>query len=151
MIMKKLLLVGLITTLFGGTICRAEISTEKRAEIEKMLHLTGMEKLMDQTKFQMIAGLKAQIKDVPESFWEKFGQKMNTHELLEKLMPVYDKYYTIDDLKAVNAFYESPAGQKVLKSLPQIMEESMKIGQEWGEKIGRQAIEEARKEEKKTE
>ena len=29
---------------------------------------------------------------------------MDTHELLEMLIPLYDKYYTTEDLKAVNAF-----------------------------------------------
>ena len=60
--------------------------------------------------------------------------------------PLYDKYYTLDDLKAINAFYASPTGQKVLTSLPQIMQESMKIGQEWGAKIGAQAEEEIKQE-----
>lgn len=62
------------------------------------------------------------------------------------LMSIYDKYYTVEDLKAINAFYESPSGQKVLSTLPQIMQESMKIGQEWGSKIGAQAAEEIKQE-----
>lgn len=111
-----------------------------------MLQLTGMEKLMVQMKTQMVSGLKTEMKQVPESFWEKFQQKMDTRELLEKIIPLYDKYYTMDDLKAVNAFYESPAGKKVLSTLPQIMQESVAIGQEWGAKIGRQAAEEVAKE-----
>jgi hypothetical protein len=49
----------------------------------------------------------------------------------------------------VNAFYESPTGQKILSTLPQVMAESMKIGQEWGEKIGREAAEEIQAELKK--
>lgn len=113
-----------------------------------MLQLTGMEKMMNQMKGQMISGLKAQIKQVPDGFWEKFSQKMDTRELIEKIIPLYDKYYTLEDLKAVNAFYASPAGQKVLSSLPQIMQESMKLGQEWGQKIGQQAAEEAQRESK---
>ena len=37
----------------------------------------------------------------------------------------------------MNVFYESPVGQKVLGTLPQITQESMKIGQKWGEDVGR--------------
>lgn len=147
--MKKLLLLAFITIFSWTSIAHAEISKEKRKEVEKMLRLTGMEKLMDQMKTQMISALKAQMKEVPEEFWKKFQEKMDTRELLEKLIPLYDKYYTIEDLKAVNAFYESSAGQKVLSSLPQIMQESMKVGQEWGAKIGKQAAEEAEQELKK--
>jgi hypothetical protein len=120
----------------------AEIAATKRAEIDKMLRLTGMEKLMDQMKTQMLDGLKSSMPDAPAGFWEKFSAKMDTRELLEKIIPIYDQYYTIEDLRAVNAFYSSPAGQKVLSSLPQVMQASMKAGQEWGEKIGQEAAEE---------
>jgi hypothetical protein len=146
--MKKLVLLAVVAIFSCISVAHAEISKDKRAEIERMLRLTGMEKLMDQMKSQMISGMKTQIKQVPAGFWEKFAQKMDTHELIEKIIPVYDKYYTLDDLKAVNAFYASPTGQKVLSNLPQIMKESMKIGQEWGQKIGQQAAEEARQEAK---
>jgi len=142
--MKHMLMIVLMIS--SISLAHAEIAKEKRVEIEKMLRLTGMEKLMDQMKAQMISGLRAQMTEVPEAFWQKFQQKMDTRELLEKIIPLYDKHYTIQDLKAVNAFYESPSGQKVLSALPQIMQESMKIGQEWGERIGKQAAEEAKQE-----
>lgn len=111
-----------------------------------MLRLTGMTKLVEQMKTQMISGLKTQIGALPEEYWTKLQKKMDTKELFEKMIPLYDKYYTTEDLKAVNAFYESPAGQKILSTLPLIMQESMKIGQEWGMKIGQQAAEEAKQE-----
>jgi uncharacterized protein len=114
-----------------------------------MLRLTGMERLVNQMKSQMIAAFQKQSPDVSPDFWDRFDKKMDMHELIEKIIPVYDKYYTLDDLKAVNAFYESPAGQKILSTLPQVMQESMKIGQEWGESIGKQAAAEAEAEEKK--
>jgi uncharacterized protein len=114
-----------------------------------MLRLTGMEKLMNQMKGQMIASLQKQMPTVPQEFWTRFEKKMDMRELLERIIPVYDKYYSLEDLKAVNAFYESPVGQKVLSTLPQVMQESMQIGQAWGESVGRQAAAEAEAESKK--
>ena len=144
--MKKLLAAVLILIFACASVARADIAPEKRKEIEKMLQLTGMEKLMAQVKGQMINSLKREMPNVPEDFWTRFEKKMDVHELTEKIIPLYDKYYTLDDLKAVNAFYASPAGQKVMSTMPQLMQESMKIGQEWGEKIGKQAAEEVQKE-----
>ena len=143
--MNKLIPVLLIIFSLVAT-ARPDVTPEKRKEIEKLLRLTGMEKLVGQMETQMIASLKAQMPQVPELFWTKFQQKMNTRELVEKIIPIYDKYYSTDDIKAVNAFYETPAGQKLLSTLPQVMQEAMKVGQEWGEKIGRQAAEEAQQE-----
>ena len=144
--MKRFIAVALILSFSVVSIAKADISPEKRKEIEKMLRLTGVEKLVGQMETQMIEGMKTQMPQVPELFWTKFKQKMNTRELIEKVIPVYDKYYTTEDIKAVNTFYESPSGQKLLATLPQLMQETMKIGQEWGEKIGKQAAEEAEQE-----
>ena len=150
--MKTLLpiaLFAIISAVSLVTPAQAEIPPEKRAEIEKMLKVTGMEKMMDQMKVQMISGLKAQLSSAPNSFWDKFQQKMDVKELIEMIMPIYDKYYSVEDIKAINTFYGTEAGKKMLSSLPQIMQESMKIGQEWGMKISEQAFAEIEKEKKK--
>ena len=145
--MKKLFFLVMVTVLSSLSVRCADIQKEKRQEIEKMLRLTGMENLMGQMKTQMVASLKSQTGEVmPEEFWSKLQQKMDIRELIEKIIPIYDKYYTLDDLKAINAFYGSPAGQKVLANLPKVMQESMKVGQEWGERIGRQAADEVQQE-----
>lgn len=143
--MKKLILAAVIVVSLCTCVVHADISPEKRKEIEKMLQLTGMEKLMDQMRDQMISSFKAQSTSLPDAFWEKLRTKLNMHELKDKIIPVYDKYYTLEDIKAINAFYESPAGRKVTASMPQIMKESMVIGQEWGEKVGKEAAEEIQK------
>jgi hypothetical protein len=125
---------------------RADIPAAKRQEIEKMLKLTGMEKLVDQMMSQMMSGMQAQMTNVPSEFWASFSKKVKAADLIEKLMPLYDKYYSIEDLRAVNAFYSSPAGQRMLSTMPQLMQESMLVGQEWGAKISQQAMEEAQAE-----
>jgi hypothetical protein len=147
--MKTLLITTLIIICSHLSNAHAEISPEKRKEVEKMLRLTGMEKLVTQMEHQMISAFQKQIPDVSEDFWSRFEKKLDVRELIEKIIPVYDKYYTLEDLKAVNAFYESPAGQKILSTLPQVMQEAVKIGQEWGEQIGKQAAAEAEEESKK--
>jgi uncharacterized protein len=134
--MTSKFLFSLVTLIFVSVSVGAEISPEKRVEIEKMLRLTGMERLMDQMKGQMITGLKPTAPTLPDAFWERIEKELDMGELIEQILPVYDKYYTLEDLRAVNGFYSSPAGQKILKTLPEVMQESMKIGQEWGEKIG---------------
>lgn len=148
--MKRLLAFAIIMMMAMASVAQAEIQSEKRQEIDKMLRLTGMEKLMVQMKTQMIAGLKTQMSQVPEEFWTRFESKMDMGVLLEKIVPLYDKYYTTEDLKAVNDFYQSAAGQKVLSALPKIMQESMAIGREWGKNIGEQAVAEAEQELKNT-
>ena len=118
----------------------AELTPEKRAEIEKMLKLTGSEKMVDQMMTQMISSMRTGMPQAPGDFWDKFCAKIKPRELMDQILPVYDKYYTLDDLKALNAFYSSPVGQKVMATLPQVMQESMQIGQAWGQKIAAEAV-----------
>jgi uncharacterized protein len=127
---------------------RADVTAEKRIEIDKMLQLTGMEKVITQMKAQMLGGLKTSLPAAPAGFWEKFSEKMNTRDLIEQIVPIYDRYYTVEDLRAVNAFYSSAAGQKILSTLPQVMHDSIAVGQAWGQKIARQAADEVAAENK---
>src|SRR5215469_13530327 len=103
--MKKIISVTVAFALTAVLASQGDTPPDKRKEIEKMLRLTGMEKLVGQMEMQMITAWKAQMPQVPELFWTKFQQKMDTRELIEKVIPVYDKYYTTEDIKAVNAFY----------------------------------------------
>jgi hypothetical protein len=141
--MKKLTPIWIAVLLSSLSISHADTPPDKRAEIQKLIRLTGVERLVGQMETQILSSMKAQMPQVPDLFWIKFQQKINNRELIEKIIPLYDKFYTTDDLKAINAFYETPVGAKVLSTLPQLTQESMKIGQEWGEKISRQAAQEA--------
>ncbi|HEX8372769.1 MAG TPA: DUF2059 domain-containing protein [Chthoniobacterales bacterium] len=134
-----LLIIGLFAS---SASLHAAVEPEKKKEIEEMLKLTGAESMMRQMITQMIGQMQKGMPAAPAGFWEKFSAKMDTREFMEMIIPVYDKYYTLEDLRAANAFYSSAAGKRMVSTMPQIMSESMKMGQAWGEKIGRQAAEE---------
>lgn len=130
---------------FGQT----KIPAEKEAEIRRTLQLTGVQQTMEQMKTQMISAMRAQMQNVPPEFWTRLETKMDTSELLEKLLPLYDKYYSIEDLRAVNTFYASPVGRRLVATVPKITKESMAIGLEWGKRVGAQIAREAEIEMKK--
>jgi hypothetical protein len=108
----------------------------KAAEIRKLLDLTGTLNLMNQMKTQMLESFKTQQPGVSPETWTRLESEMDVTQLLEDIIPLYDKYYTLDDLKAANAFYASPAGQHILANTPQLMRETMQVSQAWGRKIG---------------
>ncbi len=49
-------------------------------------------------------------------------------EALEKMYPIYAKYYTPAEMKQITAFYKTPIGAKVLTTMPQVLNESMMAG-----------------------
>ncbi len=79
-------------------------------------------------------------------FFEKFKQQMKVDDLLELVVPIYDKYFSLEDIDGVTKFYETPAGKKTLSGLTQVMIESQAAGMKFGEEAGRQAMAEVLKE-----
>jgi hypothetical protein len=57
-------------------------------------------------------------------------------EMIDGIVPIYQKHLTRRELAAITEFYSSPAGQKILNEMPAILAESMQVGGE----IGRRAF-----------
>jgi len=46
-------------------------------------------------------------------------------EMMDAMVPTYQKHFTRGELDALTAFYSSPTGQKILREMPAIMSEAM--------------------------
>ena len=51
--------------------------------------------------------------------------------LMDRVVPLYDKHYTQDEIRKLIEFYETPLGKKVSALRPQIAKESMVVAEEW--------------------
>lgn len=58
---------------------------------------------------------------------EMFAQ-MPYDEMMAASADIYRKHFSSDDIKALVAFYSSPAGQKFLAEMPSLLQESMRAG-----------------------
>jgi hypothetical protein len=70
-------------------------------------------------------------------------------EMLDQIAGVYARKFSVAEMREIIAFYRAPTGQKVVRELPAVFQESMAIGQQWGQKLGaelqQRMIEELRK------
>lgn len=131
----------LVTVLSTGISAENKtVNREKLNDIKNLLVMSGSSELGKQMMWQMINSFKGIMANVPDNFWHEFMNEADMDELMDKLVPIYDKYLSHDDIKELIKFYESPAGKKYVKVLPQISKESMTIGQEWGEEIGKKVL-----------
>lgn len=62
---------------------------------------------------------------------------------LDAAAQLYAKNYSEEELDALVAFYESPAGQSILKKQPQVMAQAMQLGQAWGRQVALEALRKA--------
>jgi len=49
-------------------------------------------------------------------------------EMLEAMVPIYQRHLTRSDIEEVIRFYSSPVGQKLLREQPQMIQEGMQAG-----------------------
>lgn len=129
-----LLLLSFSLTSFAQT-------TSKPAQIRKLLELTGSIRVATQMMDQMIAGYKANLTNVPGEFWDEFKKEIDAEGLVKLIIPIYDKYYSEEDLQQLIAFYETPLGKKVIEKTPYIARDSYASGEQWGKEIGTRVLE----------
>ena len=67
--------------------------------------------------------------------------EVDADEMIEMVIPIYQKYLTEEDIQAINAFYNTPEGKKLIRVQPAIVQESVQAGQQWGEELARRVIE----------
>jgi len=53
-------------------------------------------------------------------------------ELTEQMAQIYARHFSVDEMKQLAAFYQSPIGQKLLAEQPAIARETMAAGQQFG-------------------
>src|SRR5262245_57482182 len=63
------------------------------------------------------------------------GMNARLNEVIEQIAAVYARNFTADELREAVAFYRGPTGQKIVQKLPAITQESMAIGQRFGQSI----------------
>jgi hypothetical protein len=135
--MKRSLLIAILSLILT---CHNYGQTDDSYEktLKKMFEVSGTEKNYEVVIHQMIDLFRNQNTEVDSEVWNELEKEMLRSALLdlaEMLAPVYAKYISEDELKAVIAFYQSPAGKKIATYTPIITEESMKIGEQWGARV----------------
>lgn len=106
---------------------------------EQLIRL--MSGVSEQAKLGAEAGFKQKVPDAtPEQlakvdkFAESIFNDMPVDEMIEVMIPIYQKHLTKSDLDSISAFYVTPVGQKLLREQPAMTQEAMKAGGEIGQK-----------------
>ena len=78
--------------------------------------------------------LNSMIKSMPYDVRDTLKKAFDADEMINLIVPVYEKYLTEDDLRAAISFYKSPAGKKLLKAQPMIMKDSIIVMKVYAQK-----------------
>lgn len=118
----------------------AAIDPAKQAAIKHLLELTEISKMGDSfstaisTQVRSVVG-GSMAQDRLEKFMTSFDQRFRaraTRESIEELIvPIYAQHFSTEEIQELIRFYESPLGQRVVKTLPEVAEQSQNAGIEF--------------------
>lgn len=139
----------LVFTIIAGLIFLAQPvsadETTKRIDIIHLLKITGSLKIADQmavaTYQQMAQMMKKANPKIPQDALaivekEAFAfMRGNMEGVLLATVPVYDQNFSHGEIKDIIAFYKTETGQKAIRVMPQMVQQSMMIAQQYFGKL----------------
>lgn len=123
-----------------------ELSPEKRADIERLLDMTGAMALSTQmasaVTTQLFQVIKKARPDIPAKVLDALPAEVqatfaaNMDSFKEAIIPIYHKHFSASEIKEIIQFYSTDLGKKTIRLMPVLMQESMLAGQRWGQSLG---------------
>ncbi|HBO97872.1 MAG TPA: hypothetical protein DE315_03625 [Candidatus Omnitrophica bacterium] len=92
------------------------ISAEKAALITEFIEASGIRQSMQANTERIIAQSPVEKQAELRTIFDING-------IIRQIVPIYDKYYSPEELREIIAFYKTPAGQKMIEVTPKIMSE----------------------------
>lgn len=112
---------------------------------EQIKTLTPM--LMQQMKPMIVQGrpqVERSYDEIMPVIMEAMNAKLDT--FMDATAIVYANQFTAAEMREIAAFYRTPIGQKLLQKLPIVMQQTMQVGQKFGESLGRDLEDKIRQE-----
>lgn len=69
-----------------------------------------------------------------DAFSKKFDASAPSSAITDVVVPIYAKNFSMEDIQGLIQFYESPLGKRVVKTLPEISQESQRVGLDMDQK-----------------
>jgi hypothetical protein len=120
---------------FGLSIQAFSQSSSKQQAIKELLEVTGAGKLGMQVVNNLVNVYQKSYSNADSSFWDEFLKEIKPDEFVSLTIPIYDKYFTEEEIRQLITFYKTPTGQKIISTMPSVMKEAMTAGQTWGKEI----------------
>ena len=127
-----------------------DIAPQKRQLIDQLLEESGQSATAVGEQFssffiqQMSAVLRQAHPDLDQRAFDILKEEVAlviqeemhvSGKFVELIYPIYDRYFTVEDLEAMLEFYRTDLGQKVLAVMPIISREAMLVGRQFGEAL----------------
>ncbi len=128
---------------------------QKDALIRELLEVTGAfaiaDQMIDATSQNMATQVKTLRPDIPSEAIDMIFEEVrrtfaaSRDEFATAMVAIYGRHFTSDEISDLLAFYQTPTGRKLVQAQPQIVQDSLAIGQQWGLAVGQEAVQNVRR------
>ncbi|MGL4499752.1 MAG: DUF2059 domain-containing protein [Planktothrix sp.] len=129
---SKRKLIRELIELTGGEKLFRQVSQITTAQLQQ--EFTGiLESIVPETsgisiekKQQMINQINQDMSRILTEYNQRLMEKLDFNQIMEKVYyPLYDKFFTEEDLQTMIDFYQTPTGKKTISVMPQLLQESV--------------------------
>ena len=124
--LKPLLVITSFALLVFSASTRAEDNASHVQQVETLFKLTQMEKKVNESIdsiMQLQLGQNPQLASREQEMRAFFERQIGWSALKADITAMYLRTFREDELKKINDFYITPAGQKVISALPGLVQE----------------------------
>ena len=126
------------------------IDPAKEADIRSLMELIGArEQVQDAVNNSTEQYREKLLASVPNnekgqafvtSFVDSYQKNFDLDQVTDRLVAIYDKHFTDDEIKGLLQFYGSPLGQKVAAEMPSVSREIQAASRAAGAKAAKEAL-----------
>lgn len=121
-----------------GTASAATQPSEE--QVRQLMEVVGVGKMLSQMNNQAVAVMQQSLPCIPSSYWQGYVDANGTQQFIGRLVPIYQRHFTADEIEGMLKFYRSPLGQKVITEMPTTMGEANQAGLQWSKERSDQMI-----------
>ena len=120
-------MIALFTLTLPASAQNTNATDEYKETLKKIMDFSGTSTTTDDFLQRLSSIMKLNAPKKDEAYWNEFSKNWKEkveNKVFEMYMPVYEKHLTLEELKAVAAFYESPVGKKYKEASLIVMRET---------------------------
>ncbi|WP_240732313.1 MULTISPECIES: DUF2059 domain-containing protein [Dyella] len=124
----------------GATAGHAATQAPTEEQVRQLMEVVGVGKMLTQMNAQAVGVMQQSLPCIPASYWQNYVDANGSQQFIGRLVPIWQKHFTADEMEGMLKFYRSPLGQKVIAEMPATMAEATQAGQQWSHERSEQML-----------
>ena len=151
MLRQSLIALVALFVVSSPALAEEELTPEKRADIERLFEMTGALSIGKQFGTTVAASMAQTLRkarpDIPVEVLDLLPAEVgavfdeNMESFRDEYIGIYHRFFSGPEIKEMIQFYSTDLGQKMIATMPQLMQEGFAAGQRWGQALAPQITE----------